>query len=110
MIEDVAGLESLDDLQLAFRRCTTHESAVDAALDELLAQQATLHSLLDKVDHIQPVVAHVQYEAQELHLRIDNTAQVAERISGQVRSLDEEQSRVQASIDMLQAVQDLKVR
>ena len=105
---EVSSLQSYKELEDAMRFYETLESRIDNNLDVLISDRARLNDLLDNVDSMLPIVGSVQIEAQELSQRIDNTAQVAERISGQVRQLDEEQSRVTGSIEMVQAVQDLK--
>ena len=105
---DPATLTSPKEIAEAMRFYETLESQIDSDLDLLISDRARLTSLLDSVDALLPVVGSVQIEARELAMRIDNTAQVAERISSQVRQLDEEQSRVTESIEVVQAVQDLK--
>jgi len=105
---DPASLTSAAEITAAMRFYEALESQIDNNLDVLIANRSRLNELLDDVDRMLPTVGLVQVEAQELSQRIDNTAQVAERISGQVRQLDEEQSRVTQSIEMVQAVQDLK--
>lgn len=110
MAQDIASLTTHDDILAALRTCEASESAVDAQLDALLADAQTLSRLLQQIEALAPSVASVEREARDLALRIDNTAQVAQRISSQVRVLDDEQSKVKASIETLQAVQDLKVR
>lgn len=105
---DPSQLTTVAQLKEAMQFYEALESQIDNNLDVLISDRARLTGLLDHVDNMLPVVGSVQVEAQELAQRIDNTAQVAERISGQVRQLDEEQSRVTESIEMVQAVQDLK--
>lgn len=105
---DPAKLTSSKAIAEALRFYEALESQIDNNLDVLISDRARVNTLLDSVDSMLPVVGSVQIEAQELAQRIDNTAEVAERISGQVRQLDEEQSRVTSCIEMVQAVQDLK--
>lgn len=105
---DPARLTTAKDITEALRFYETLESQIDNDLDTLVSDHARIDSLLDDIDATLPTVATIELEARDLAVRIDNTAQVAERISGQVRQLDEEQSRVKESIDMAQSVQELK--
>ena len=92
-LPDVSACTTHHEILAAMRLYEARESSLDAALDQLIADRQELDSLLDKMDTLGPVVDSVQMDARELAIRIDNTAQVAERISGQVRKLDEEQVR-----------------
>lgn len=111
MTEAVAlsSLNSRHDILAALRTCESQESAIDSQLDAMLADAHSLNALLGRLEAAAPQITAVEEDARDLALRIDNTAEVAERISGQVRSLDDEQTKVKASIDTVQAVQDLKV-
>lgn len=111
MTEAVAlsSLNSRHDILAALRTCESQESAIDSQLDAMLADAHSLNALLGRLEAAAPQITAVEEDARDLALRIDNTAEVAERISGQVRSLDDEQTKVKAAIDTVQAVQDLKV-
>lgn len=109
MAVDIASLTTAASVQEALRSCEASASAIDHALDAKIADAHTLAQLLHQLEALAPKVSSVEREARDLNGRIDNTAQVAERISSQVRSLDNEQSKVKASIETVQAVQDLKV-
>lgn len=75
----------------ALRELEAEESRIDEGLSAMMADRAMLETLLDRIDSVRPVVEQVQLEAGELARRIDDTADVAERISGKVRQLDLEQ-------------------
>lgn len=92
-LPDPAGLESPDDILRALRDLEAEESQIDEELAALMADRATLETLLDRIDSVRPVVEQVQLEAGELARKVDETADVAERISGKVRQLDLEQVR-----------------
>lgn len=109
MAADIASLTTHEEILALLRTCEQSESQVEGELDALLADAATLGQILGRLEGLAPTVASVEREARDVAARIDNTAQVAERISGQVRVLDDEQSKVKASIETVQAVQDLKV-
>lgn len=83
----------------ALRELEAEESRIDEDLSAMMADRAMLETLLDRIDSVRPVVEQVQLEAGELARRIDDTADVAERISGKVRQLDLEQvSTIVASL------------
>jgi hypothetical protein len=77
----------------ALRDLEAEESRIDEELSSMMADRTMLETLLDRIDSVRPVVEQVQLEAGELARRIDDTADVAERISGKVRQLDLEQVR-----------------
>lgn len=106
---DPAQLTSYDAIVEAMHFYDKVEAQIDDKLNGILADAATLDALLAQFDKLVPTLSRVETDVRELAVRVDNTAQVAQRISGQVRRLDEEQSRVKESIDTLQAIQDLKV-
>lgn len=84
-------LSNASDILSALRALEAEESSVDQELGEMMADRALLETLLDRIDSVRPVVEQVQLEAGELARRIDETADIAERISGKVRQLDLEQ-------------------
>lgn len=86
-----ASLQAPSDILSALRELEAEESRIDEELSTMMADRAMLETLLDRIDSVRPVVEQVQLEASELARRIDDTADVAERISGKVRQLDLEQ-------------------
>lgn len=84
-------LDAPNAILAALRELEAEESRIDEDLSAMMADRDMLETLLDRIDSVRPVVEQVQLEAGELARRIDDTADVAERISGKVRQLDLEQ-------------------
>lgn len=90
-LPDPTQLASASDIHNALRALEAEESQVDEELSVLMGDRALLETLLDRIDGVRPVVELVQLEAEDLAKRVDETADIAERISGKVRQLDLEQ-------------------
>ena len=90
-LQDPGQLELPSDILQALRELEAEESQIDEELSAMIADKALLETLLDRIDSVRPVVEQVQLEAGELARRVDETADIAERISGKVRQLDLEQ-------------------
>ena len=88
-------LSSPSEILEALRQLEAEEAAIDAELAAMVQDRQLLDTLLDRIDSVRLVVEQVQLEATQLARRDDETADVAERISGKVRQLDLEQVRVQ---------------
>ena len=84
-------LETPAEILAALQQLEAEESQIDEELSAMMGDRALLETLLDRIDSVRPVVEQVQLEAGELARRVDETADVAERISGKVRQLDLEQ-------------------
>ena len=93
LLPDPGQLETPADILSALRELEAEESQIDEELSAMMADRALLETLLDRIDSVRPVVEQVQLEAGELARRVDETAEIAERISGKVRQLDLEQAR-----------------
>ncbi|KAL8286854.1 hypothetical protein RQP46_003860 [Phenoliferia psychrophenolica] len=85
-----------------------HEATLDARLSSLISSRTRLSAQLNALEGLREVVEGIQQEAQHMAHDIRGVAGTAERVGGKVRVLDEEQSRVRASIEVVQAVQELK--
>lgn len=88
------SLETPADILTALRELEAEESQIDEELSAVMSDKVLLDALLDRIDSVRPVVEQVQQEASELARRVEETADIAERISGKVRQLDLEQVRV----------------
>lgn len=90
-LPDPAALEDPDSILSALRQLESEESRIDEELSAAMLDRSVLETLLERIDSVRPVVEQVQQEAYELSRRVDETADIAERISGKVRQLDIEQ-------------------
>lgn len=91
------SLSSPAEILAALRELEAEEAAIDAELAAMVEDRQLIDTLLDRIDSVRPVVEQVELEAGELAKRVDETAHVAERISGKVRQLDLEQVRLRWS-------------
>ncbi|GAA5869453.1 hypothetical protein JCM16303_000476 [Sporobolomyces ruberrimus] len=105
---DPASLLTRQDIERHLSSLTAQESELDARLAGLISSRARLSSHLKALESLRPVVSGIQGESAHMAAEIGAVAETAERVGAKVRGLDEEQSRVKASIDVVQAVQDLK--
>ncbi|GAA6019251.1 hypothetical protein JCM11491_001290 [Sporobolomyces phaffii] len=105
---DPATLLTRGDIERHLALLTAQESDLDARLAGLIASTTRLATQLAALESLRPVVGGIQGEAAHMAQEIGAVAETAERVGAKVRGLDEEQSRVKASIDVVQAVQDLK--
>ena len=97
-------LETPAEILAALQQLEAEESQIDEELSAMMGDRALLETLLDRIDSVRPVVEQVQLEAGELARRVDETADVAERISGKVRQLDLEQVSVAHGCAVMPAV------
>ncbi|KAI5479668.1 hypothetical protein MNV49_003178 [Pseudohyphozyma bogoriensis] len=87
---------------------TYQESTLDQTLASLISSRQRLASQLSALQGLREVVDGIEGEAEHMAREVRGVAETADRVGGKVRVLDEEQSRVKASIEVVQAVQDLK--
>jgi hypothetical protein len=90
-LPDPSELDDPAEILRVLRELESLESQTDDELSALISDRSMLETLLDRVDSVRPVVEQVQLEAGELARKVDETADIAERISGKVRQLDLEQ-------------------
>ncbi|KAH8923093.1 COG4-domain-containing protein [Atractiella rhizophila] len=103
-----ASLTSVTSITSALRHLSTQESALDSSLQSQISHRQHLNDQLELIESVVPVLARIERDGSRMDERINETADVAERIGGIIGQLDEEQSRVQQCISMVQSVQDLK--
>ncbi|GAA5979541.1 hypothetical protein JCM11641_005429 [Rhodosporidiobolus odoratus] len=96
------------DVERHLSALTAQESTLDARLTQLISSRTRLTDQLATLDSLKQVLGGIQGEAEHMAREIGAVAETAQRVGAKVRGLDEEQSRVKACIDMVQAVQDLK--
>ena len=90
-LPDPSQLVTPEAILDALRELEAEEARIDDELAASMADRDSLETLLERIDSVRPVVEQVQLEAAELARRVEDTAVVAERISGKVRQLDLEQ-------------------
>ncbi|MBW0480142.1 hypothetical protein O181_019857 [Austropuccinia psidii MF-1] len=104
----LAALNSHLDLINALTHLEASEYKIDQSLSQLLSSPDRIESSLDTIGHLKPNLSSLTHDALTLHEIVTERAAVAERISGKVRVLDLEQSRVTNCIDRVQSATELK--
>ncbi|ORY88716.1 COG4 transport protein-domain-containing protein [Leucosporidium creatinivorum] len=105
---DLHSLTTRSQILAHLTSLTAHESSLDASLASLISNRQALSNQLNALQGLSQVVAGITGEAERMANQVGEVAQTAERVGGKVRVLDQEQSRVKSSIEVVQAVQDLK--
>ena len=107
---DIFKASSLADIHATLAHLNQQEAAVTARLDTLLASQKDLSRDLGRLDLLRAHLgSQVSTTRSISHGMLANAASTATRISSAVRKLDLEQSRVKATLDVVEQVAELKV-
>ncbi|RKO91852.1 COG4 transport protein-domain-containing protein [Blyttiomyces helicus] len=107
-LQDLQNLTEVEAVQMQLRLLNDEETRVDLELDTVMRNQLELERTLDTLEILRPQVGVLKNDASALLQVISNTSTLAERISDKVRKLDFEQSRVKATIKVVEDIQDLK--
>ena len=106
---DIHHVSSVADIQATLAKLKEQDLAVSARLNELISSQKDLSRELGKLDLMR---AHLGSQAVATRSISNNmladAASTANRISGAVHRLDLEQSRVKATLDVVEQVAELK--
>ncbi len=107
--QDVYQASSVAEIRAALAQLSERETAVTARLDSLVASQKDFSRELARLD-----LSRAQLGTQVLTARavsngvLADSASTARRISGAVKQLDLEQSRVKATLEVVEQVAELK--
>ncbi|GAM86523.1 hypothetical protein ANO11243_045370 [Dothideomycetidae sp. 11243] len=100
---------SVAEIQQALQDLSRHEKAVTSKLDSLVASQKDLSQQLARLDiaraQLGPQVSAVRSVSNDM---LSSAAKTADRISGAVKRLDNEQAAVKATLDVVEQVVELK--
>ncbi|KAJ3162277.1 Golgi transport complex subunit 4, partial [Irineochytrium annulatum] len=107
-IEELKALTTVADIQRQLRILNEEETRIDAELDQILRGRDSVEARLDSLEGLRPQIGLLRNDSQHLYDVIAKTTLLAESISGKVRVLDLEQSRVKSVIALVQDIQDLK--
>lgn len=100
---------SFAEVKRALAQLKEHEASVTSSLDHLLSNQRELSRELERLDLSRASVSAQAVATRSVsHDMISDAASNARRISGAVKQLDLEQSRVKATLDMVDQVTELK--
>ncbi|KAJ3046090.1 Golgi transport complex subunit 4 [Rhizophlyctis rosea] len=107
-LEELRELTDIEDIHRQLRLLNFEETQVDADLDALLQHRGNLEKELQSLELLRPQIGILKNDASTLLNSISGTSQLAEKISDKVRQLDLEQSRVKATIKLVEDIQELK--
>ncbi|KAI9701791.1 MAG: hypothetical protein M1836_001135 [Candelina mexicana] len=106
---DIFKASSVAEIQATLAKLNNQEASVTARLDSLIASQKDLSRELGRLDLLR---AHLGSQAVTTRAisngMLSNAASTANRISSSVKKLDLEQSRVKATLDVVEQVAELK--
>ncbi|KAI9751882.1 MAG: hypothetical protein M1835_001162, partial [Candelina submexicana] len=106
---DICKASSVAEIQATLAKLNNQEASVTARLDSLIASQRDLSRELGRLDLLR---AHLGSQAVTTrgisNGMLSNAASTANRISSSVKKLDLEQSRVKATLDVVEQVAELK--
>lgn len=106
---DVFNASSVAEIKAALSHLHDQEVAVTALLDALVASQKDFSRELGRLDLLR---AHLGSQTSTTHAishgMLSDAAATADRISSAVRQLDLEQSRVKATLEVVEQVSELK--
>ena len=106
---DIYNASSVAEIQATLAYLNDQEASVTARLNSLIASQKDLSRELGRLDLLR---AHLGSQAVATRSisngMLSNTATTANRISNAVKRLDLEQSRVKATLDVVEQVAELK--
>jgi len=101
--------ESLADIKASLASLSQQEASVTAHLDHLLASQRLLARDLGRLDLLRAQIGSQAVATRSISNGIlANAATTASRISGAVKRLDLEQSRVRSTLDVVEQVAELR--
>ncbi|KAJ3091273.1 Golgi transport complex subunit 4 [Quaeritorhiza haematococci] len=107
-LDQLQKLTSIQEVQAQLWTLNEEETRLDADLDNILRNQHDLDDTLETLDFIRPQLSMLKTDSNTMLQVINRASQLAERISSQVRQLDLEQSRVKATIALLEKIQELQ--
>ncbi|KAK4050105.1 Golgi transport complex subunit 4 [Microbotryomycetes sp. JL201] len=105
---DLTNLTTRSAIQAHLSSLDAQESQLDGQLSTLINSRARLTRQLKALQNLRHVVEGIENEAVGLSSEVGVVAETADRVGGKVRVLDQEQSRVKESIEIVQTVQELK--
>jgi hypothetical protein len=106
---DIYSASSIDQIQATLAELGRNEATVTARLDALIASQNDLSRELGRLDllraHLGSQVVNTRSISNGM---LSDAASTAHRISSAVKQLDQEQSNVKATLDVVEQVAELK--
>ena len=106
---DIYNASTTAEIRAALSQLRIREAAVTAQLDGLLASQKDFQRELQRIDFLRAGLSNQNSKARAIRNgMVANAAASANKISSSVRRLDLEQSRVKATLEVVDQVAELK--
>ncbi|KAK1148321.1 Golgi transport complex subunit 4 [Aspergillus melleus] len=106
---DIFNASSVAEIKATLSHLHDQEASVTARLDALVASQKDFSRELGRLDLLRANLGSQTSTTRSIsHGMLSNAAATADRISSAVRHLDLEQSRVKATLDVVEQVSELK--
>ena len=106
---DIFNARSIADIHATLAQLNDQQSSVTARLDALVASQKDLSRELGRLDLLRAHLGSQVVTTRSVsHGMLSDAASTANRISGAVKRLDLEQTRVQATLKVVEQVAELK--
>ena len=106
---DITSAKNSSEIQAALAKLKRHDQVVTARLNELIENQDGLSRELGKLDLMRANLGSQAVATRSISNKmLSDAASTAKRISNAVQKLDLEQSRVKATLDMIEQVAELK--
>jgi len=106
---DVYSASSIAEIRTALSQLRIHEAAVTSQLDQLIASQQDLQHQLRRLDFLRAGLSTQASKTRSIsNGMVSSAAATANKISSSVKRLDLEQSRVKATLEVVDQVAELK--
>ncbi|TPX54007.1 hypothetical protein PhCBS80983_g06083 [Powellomyces hirtus] len=107
-LAELQQLTDINEINSQLKLILQEEAQTESHLDELMKGQTHLDEHLKTLDGLRPQIGFLRSDGTTLLKVLSETSKLAERISGKVRQLDLEQSRVKATMGLVEDIQELK--
>ncbi|KKY15164.1 putative conserved oligomeric golgi complex component 4 [Phaeomoniella chlamydospora] len=108
-VGDIFSAKSVQEIKLALSQLHEREATVTTRLDTLLASQKEFQRELGRLDLLRAQLSSQASKTRSIsNGMLSTTASTANRLSSSVRKLDLEQSRVKATLEVVEQVAELK--
>uniref|UniRef100_A0A3B3CY48 Component of oligomeric golgi complex 4 n=1 Tax=Oryzias melastigma TaxID=30732 RepID=A0A3B3CY48_ORYME len=107
-MDTISSLTELEDLEKVYQQLCEEEKGVEAELDRLVGQEASIHKKMQALQRMGPSLQLIGSDASQLSGMITFTCSLAENVSRKVRQLDLAKTRLYNVIQRADDILDLK--
>jgi prefoldin subunit 5 len=102
-------MTQIEHLKKQLNELNDRERELEYEIDSLVSSDVQVNQLLQTLYQIQPQIDLVIGQSKMTYNMVNDTSQLADKISKQVRLLDSEHSQVKQTLDLVEDIQDIKV-